>query len=356
MARRFFVLTRTLFSSFLRDWQSLLFTIAMPLIFLMIFGFLYGNNEGDRVVSVTILGDVDTVEQGELLAAVEEVGGMEVEEVASLSEMRESVGSLNTDMGLVWDGGNLVLYTNPVQIQNNGYYQQLATGIQNNLNKKRAGLVDLIGVDRRTVNETVSMSLAFLFPGIISLGVLSSGLFAITSSFMHYKDRNVLKRFTATPMRKSDFMAALMTTRILVSIVSAFLILLFGFLVFGVSLQIDWVLFIPYVLISTIIMMGFGSLVIMISKNAENATQISSILMVVMMFFSGIYFPTEFLPSYFQSISRFLPLSYITRGFRYTMGMESMVFNHFLVETGVLLLASLMLTGFATIKGRWTER
>ncbi len=170
-----------------------------------------------------------------------------------------------------------------------------------------------------------------------------------------YKDKKVLKRLVATSMRKVDFLAALMTTRIAASILSALLALAAGLLVFQVDLTINWFLFLPYLVVSTVIMMGLGALITAIAKTAESAVQISSILMTIMIFFSGIYFPVEFLPSYFQTASAFLPLSYVARGFRYILGIETMAQGRFMLETFILLVASLALTWLVTLHGRWTE-
>ncbi len=356
MAIRYFILTKTLLVSFLRDRQNLFLTLALPLVFLFIFGSLF-QNEGqqERITRVAVFVPPETTSDKDLWHVLDSTTGLRLDIVESEATLEEWVSGFKTDIGLIWDGSALRIYTNPTRMQDNSYFHQVASGIRSALEYQRTGLVRFIQVQNRQVGNQSLGGLDYLFPGIIALGVLSSGLFAISSSFMHYKDKKVLKRLMATSMSKVTFLAALMTTRMVASIMSTFMVLAAGIFVFRLTLTINWVLFLPYILVGTVTMMGLGALVTLIAKTAENAIQISTILMTIMMFFSGIYFPVEFLPSYFQRVSAFLPLSHVAKGIRYTMGIEAMDGVHFFLQAALLLVASSALTWFVTLKSRWND-
>ncbi len=353
MFTRYLRLTKALVLSFFRDLQSLFFSLVMPLMFLVIFGFMYADmGDNARITQAAVYVNAsETV----FWQALEGIPGFKVLEVETQAQVEDMVRLQQVPVGLTWDGTELVLYTNPVNIQDNTYYNQLAQGVKTSLDQERMGVVEFVSLKRNAVGGDGGFGLPFIFPGIIALGVVSSGLFAITSSFMHYKDKKVLKRLVATPMSRLGFLAALMTTRGLVSIISALLVLAAGILVFGIQLDVDWLLFIPYLLLSTLMMMGFGALITLISKTAENATQIASILMTAMLFFSGIYFPVEFLPSYFQRASTFLPLTYVARGLRSIMGIEALNHGRLFWETALLVSVSLVLIWLTTLYSDWSE-
>lgn len=158
----------------------------------------------------------------------------------------------------------------------------------------------------------------------------------------------------AAPINKNAFVLALITSRIPASILSMFLILFAGRIIFGVSFDISWLLFIPYIFIGTVIMMGFGALITLFFKKADSAFQAASILLTIMIFFSGIYFPIEFLPSYFQTLSRFLPLSYLAQGLQQIMGVSQLKPFSLALETGGLLIISVLLIILAAEKSQWT--
>lgn len=352
-------MTKTLFASFFRDWQTLFFSLVLPLIFLIIFGFLY-QTEGEegRITNAVVYEEAQT-ENDLFWEVLDSTPGLRYQVVDSAEDVSESLRTNTSDMGLIWDGQVLKLFTNPVRIQDNHYFEQLARSIKGSIDQQLAGIIPLLETHSQTIDadledETPS-GLLFMLPGIIALGAASSGLFAISASFMHYKDKKVLKRLMATSMRKMNFMAGLMTTRVAASILSALLTLFVGQMLFDVHLTIDWVLFLPYVIVSTVIMMGVGCIIILVVKTSENAMQVSSILITIMIFFSGIYFPVEFLPPYLQNASTFLPLTYMARGFRFIMGVEQLSHSRLFIETLVLLILSLALTWVVTIRSQWTD-
>ncbi|NLY10997.1 MAG: ABC transporter permease [Firmicutes bacterium] len=355
MIKRYLVITKTLIASFFRDWQDLFFTVALPLVFLLIFGSLYSGMDENRITNVAVyINGAETSE--ELWLVLDSTPAISSYQVNSLEELQDDVKMFRAGLGLTWDGDSLGVYTNPVRIQDNAYFEQLAQVIKASLDKNRTGIVELVRTKRNHIMGGSLFNLDFMFPGIIALGVLSSGLFAISSSFMHYKDKKILKRLAATSVRKTEFVAGLLTTRLLTSIISTALVLACGVFVYEINFQINWALFIPYVVVATICMMGLGCLVTLIAKTAENAVQISTIMLTIMVFFSGVYFPIDFLPEHLQRIGAILPLSYVSKSFRYTMGVELMEHSRFLIENTLLFITSLILIVFVTVKRRWTEK
>lgn len=358
---KYWVISKTMLSSFIRDWQALVFSLVLPLVFLFIFGSLYadmGDNTRVSYASVYIEHD----DANNLISYLDNSVAISYSLAGNMEGLIDSVRFLEADFGLSWDGNELTVFTNPVRVQDNSYFEQIGRSIRNKIEKDRTGLIDLVQVNRifagfESGDDSQVLSMVdLLFPGIIALGVCSSGLFAITSWFMHYKQREVLKRLLATSMRKIDFMSGLVITRVIVSFCSALVTLLAGSLLFKINFSVNWGLFALYVVISTMIMMGLGALITLVVKTAENAGQLGSILFTIMMFFSGIYFPVEFLPSYFQKISVFLPLSYVAQSFRHIMGVEIMPLGSFIMQTIVMFTGAVILIWTATIKSRWVEK
>ncbi len=356
MFKQYLKLTKTLSRSFFRDKQTIFFVLIMPLIFMLIFGFLYsGEMQGGISNTVAVYFETETeIDKNTIYNIIEEYEGLKYIEVNSLEEGKEILRNLEVDMVLHGRENNLNFYYNPVRMQDNPLLEQQAATIVAELDTVRAGLQELIMVKVEDTGEAASSNLIFMFPGLIALGIASAGLFVIIEAFMHYKEKGVLKRMAASPMDKNIFLLSLMSSRIPGAFMSALLVLVSGFLLFNVSFTIDWVLFIPYIIVSTIIMMGFGALITVFTKTADSAVQVGSIFITLMIFFSGIYFPIDFLPAYFQTASKFLPLSYIARGLRFTMGVERLSLEMFILESSGLLIASLLMISFVSFKSKWT--
>lgn len=355
--RLFKTLFRVLFLNFLRDKQSLFFSLAFPVLFLLIFGFVFVGGEGEGFM-ITMGLFTQEVEEKYLHTVLEDYGDhLVVEEVLDPLEVEEGVQSNRFHFGLVYSKGEFIFYYNPTQIQNNQYYQQLAGSITTDVNRVRSDVRDFVTSKRHEMMPVEGISqMDYMLPGIVALGIFSVGIFSITGSFMHFRERGILKRLAATPIKKVLFLSALMVTRILVAIVSSILVVSVGRALFGFSPSIDWFLFLLFVIISTLSMMGFGFLITIFARSSTNASEIASIALTVMIFFSGIYIPMDFLPAYLQQVGRVLPLYYMAEGFRSVMNVDVMPTAHLFLLMGSMLIIAALFIRLASKYISWEER
>jgi ABC-2 type transport system permease protein len=73
------------------------------------------------------------------------------------------------------------------------------------------------------------------------------------------------------------------------------------------------------ILLGSVMFSGIGMLLSGLIKDVEAVSAVGNAIAFPMMFLSGAYFPMEFMPSYIQTIAKFLPLTYFTDGLRYAM-------------------------------------
>src|SRR5256886_15908366 len=64
------------------------------------------------------------------------------------------------------------------------------------------------------------------------MNLMNSGMWGIGFALVDMRQRKLIKRFVATPMRRSDFLMALTSSRLALMIIEAALLLGFGLLVF----------------------------------------------------------------------------------------------------------------------------
>jgi ABC-type multidrug transport system permease subunit len=60
-----------------------------------------------------------------------------------------------------------------------------------------------------------ALLLLFLLPGLIGLNLLGTGMWGIGFAIANWRQQRLLRRMIATPMRRSDFLLALMIARLL---------------------------------------------------------------------------------------------------------------------------------------------
>ncbi|MEI7724051.1 MAG: ABC transporter permease, partial [Bacteroidota bacterium] len=77
----------------------------------------------------------------------------------------------------------------------------------------------------------------FLVPGLIAMGVMMSCMWGVSYAIIERRSKKLLRRMVATPMKRSNFLIALITVRVLMNFVEAGLLVLFAWLAFNITIQ-----------------------------------------------------------------------------------------------------------------------
>jgi ABC-2 type transport system permease protein len=95
-----------------------------------------------------------------------------------------------------------------------------------------AGRKDALATSNKTSSEPGSRYIDFLIPGLLGMNLMNSGMWGIGFALVDMRQRKLLKRFVATPMRRTDFLLALTSSRLVLMVIEVALLLGFGVLVF----------------------------------------------------------------------------------------------------------------------------
>jgi ABC-2 type transport system permease protein len=335
--RAFLALVRAETVLFLRDKLALFLVFLFPLVFILIFGFLMGGTSGPQAtrIGVAVAAGADSSALESVLANERSI---RVLDYADASALERAVTERAVDFGLVWDGKALVFAYDPSRVQENYGFQQLAQGLATDFNLRRQGVSPVLSAEKVDLGKTkTASSLSLLVPGILAFAVLSAGLFAVSGHLTAMKERKILDRFLVTPMRPVLFLGAIVVVRLVVVYVSTLITLVVSMTVFKVKFDVDWIRYTLFVASSTLGMMGFGTLIVLVVRRSASAGNLANILSMAMMFLSGIYFPIELMPSFLRAVSRALPLTYMAEGMRYTTGVAEISGLRFWVVTAVFL-------------------
>ena len=83
-----------------------------------------------------------------------------------------------------------------------------------------------------TSSEPGSRYIDFLIPGLLGMNLMNSGMWGIGFALVDMRQRKLLKRFVGTPMRRGDFLLALLSSRLVLMIIEIGLLLTLGVVVF----------------------------------------------------------------------------------------------------------------------------
>src|SRR5450755_1855775 len=95
-----------------------------------------------------------------------------------------------------------------------------------------AGRKDPLATSSTASVEHGSRYIDFLIPGLLGMNLMNAAMWGIGFALVDMRQRKLLKRFVGTPMRRSDFLLALMSSRLLLMLIEVGLLLGFGVLVF----------------------------------------------------------------------------------------------------------------------------
>jgi ABC-2 type transport system permease protein len=156
----------------------------------------------------------------------------------------------------------------------------------------------------------------FLVPGLITMGVMMSCMWGISYGIIEKRSKKLLRRLVATPMKKSHFLIALISVRIIMNIIESAVLLIFALIVFKMNVQGDLTsLFLLYIA-GNIAFAGIAVLVSSHTSNTEVGNGLINFVVMPMMILSGIFFSYQNFPDWSISVIKYFPLTMLTDGVR----------------------------------------
>jgi ABC-type multidrug transport system permease subunit len=156
----------------------------------------------------------------------------------------------------------------------------------------------------------------FLVPGLIAFGIMSSILWGISYTIIERRSQKLLRRMVATPMKKSNFLIALMSVRIVMNVVEALVLFLFAWLLFDIHIQGNIGALAVLFLAGNLAFTGIAVLVSSRTSKTEVGTGWINAVTMPMMILSGIFFSYHNFPEWSIDIIKLLPLTALTDGIR----------------------------------------
>ena len=159
----------------------------------------------------------------------------------------------------------------------------------------------------------------YFVAGMIASGLVNTGFQQLAIMIPVERDFGTLKRLRGTPMPASSYFigkAILVTVSMLIQV---FLLLAAGVAFFGVNLPKTtekWLLLAALLVLgsacSTILGIAFSN----VPKSGRGASAVVSPVVIVLQFFSGVFFIFTDLPQWMQQVAALFPLKWLTQGMR----------------------------------------
>jgi len=303
--------------------SSVVFTLAFPLIFILVFGFLGGSSS--VAVTVGIAPRADT--SNALYIAVNQVPTLKIireQDTAVLSEKlnKGTIAAIldiqkKTDTAAgyrVHIAGNATQAAKINQLK--GILERSA--MMNDPTMKQR-MESVLEVEQSMVASRSFKTIDFILPGQLGFSLLAASIFGTAFVFFNLRQTLVLKRFFATTVRKSNILIAEGLARMIFQLIGAFIIILVGKFAFGYTLVhgiFTLVNMLVLCFIALMVFMSFGFIISGLARSESTIPPLANIITLPQFLLAGTFFSVEAFPSWLQPVSYVLRLTYFNDAMR----------------------------------------
>jgi ABC-2 type transport system permease protein len=311
-----------------RNRTALFWNLAFPAIFILIFGAVFGRSDviefdvavtGDAsayqtVVTEALQGDDSfTVKTG---ATDEQLKKLEDGDLDAVVVFGPASGQQAPPVTIYYDqtdGPNAQIVLNVLR--------QVLLGVGLNMTGA-AGAGPGEGAPQITEQALTSLDITFMdffIPGILAMSIMNAGVIGLSTTFVAYRERGILRRIKVTPFRLSSFIFARVVAQLIVAVAQALILVAMAWLIFDLHLRGNPMLILFVIIIGALTFLAVGFAISGIARNVETAASYANLVTFPMLFLSGVFFSLDSAPAWLQPITKALPLSYLVNALREPM-------------------------------------
>ncbi len=293
----------------LRQPEIMFWVFGFPLLLALVLGFAFRTTGVEGSLVGVLAGEAG--EREELAARLAGEEHVTVEFPDDLEEARRDLRSGRLDV-LVEPGDPPVLHLHTARPQSETARLRVVRALERPAGAEPAPPAARV----QPVEERGARYVDFLFPGLLGLNLMGTGMWAIGFAVADMRQRKLLRRLLVTPMRRSSFLAALLVFRLVFLVLEVGALTLFGLLALGVPFRGSLAGFTLLSLLGARAFAGLGMLAASRVKTLEGASGMLNLVMMPMWLGSGVFFSYERFPAAVQPVLRALPLTALNDALR----------------------------------------
>ena len=354
-------ITKASLRAIFRSPSAVIFGFAFPLIFILVFGFIGGGGITVRIALKNLNDTNNVLMKNGLLknSSIRLIKDLSAEEARKEVSKGNIAAIIEIDSAQTGNGYQYTFKTTTSSASMDKFpilESQLGSVIRHadeNIFPERntvatiARQPDIPGRKYKTID--------FILPGQLGFSLLSAGVFGV--AFMFYSLRNtlVLKRFFATPIKRTYIVLGEGLSRVLFQLLTAVVIIGIGYFAFGFTLVHGFQTFLEMLVLSFIallVFMGFGFIVSGLATSDSTIPPFANLITLPQFLLAGTFFPIDRFPGWLQVIANVLPLTHLNNAMR-GVAFEGAHLWDVRNEIGILLLWGVVAYAIAIKVFRW---
>ncbi len=330
--RRVGLLAGKEFRQFLRDRAMLPIALVMPILQLIMFGYVVGADVRD--LPTAVLDQDLTGTSRQVVRAFEGSGYFRtIAKATSEREVREMMDRNRIGVALVIPHGFARRVRQgrsaPVQVIVDGsdskvsqiaasYSQQILAELSPHLYAgpdgpmggagRAAGMVD---AQVRVMFNPALTAVNAMIPGLMALILLLSSGILMSQAVVKERERGNLEQLFVTPIRRSEYLLGKTLPYVAIATVQIAVVFVVGTLWYRVPFEGSFLVLFSGLFLFLLTGLGIGLFVSTISQTRHQAQQAMMFMLIPSMVLSGFIFPIESMPEAVRPVTYLVPLRYI---------------------------------------------
>ncbi len=302
--------------------SAIVFGVAFPLIFIMVFGFLGGGKDPVFSVANALNSDTSAI----LSKSLHQVPQLKWKSYTNQSEIDAALqngnitATIEIQQPIATQPAQIIIHAASSGLKNIPALQAIVKQViqlqDPAIQQKMAAIAN---VQIRVQQVRAYKSIDFILPGQLGFSLLAGSVFGTAFVFFNLRQTLVLKRFFATPVRKEIIVISEGIARMLFQLLTSLVIIVIGHFAFGFTLVNGFWTGLEMLILSAlgiIVFMGFGFVVSGLAKTDATIPPIANLITLPQFLLAGTFFSIDNFPKWLQPITKAMPLTYLNDAMR----------------------------------------
>jgi ABC-2 type transport system permease protein len=314
-------LAKVFLKIFLRDRQSIFFSLFFPIIFMTVFGFV--NSDEIEPIPIGIVNNspnsvaIDFIQELIDNPVFTVTVGFEDRLRPQLEEGEQTlVLIIPSSFDVNYAGTQLTLLVDASQVRQLGLIMPVLEESLIEIEREIREIEPLFELIVEDVQARSQSYLDFLLPGLLAFTLMQLSIAGSGFNIVEYRRKGILKRLFVTPIQPKDFIAAIVMARMSIVLIQLSVLIAFALFVLDVRIVGNLANFYFIIILATFIFLCLGFCLGSIAKTQQAVMAVGNIVIFPQIFLSGIFYPIESMPELIQPIAYVLPLSFVSTAMR----------------------------------------
>ena len=152
---------------------------------------------------------------------------------------------------------------------------------------------------------------SWLLVGMLGYGAANTAFAGLAITLVVRREAGLLKRVRGTPLPPGTYLAAVITSTVVVIGLQVVAQLLLGVLVLGADWPARPALFVLAAAVGAAAFAALGMAITAVIRSAEGSSAVVNAVYLPMAMLSGVFFSRQQLPAFLEAVSELLPLTYL---------------------------------------------